>query len=232
MGLFCLILVQLLAIGVSAHVCGFVPPHILEHIRDSPANGYDIRQSANRTLQHLASIHNQRNQRGNGNGIVSTGDDDNLPEEQDPANLGNVLDEYEAYLAADEGDADSTSGEPPPTKRSTRGKRQSSASKRFIYNKAQSCKKTPPGTLVRKEGTPVAADSNVNTIYEYFGFIDNFYRTQFGRNGIDNKGGRMHGMFTLELISAPVGVLYRTLWRDFYFKAILTSNYIRLSSFL
>lgn len=78
----------------------------------------------------------------------------------------------------------------------------------------------------------MAADSNVNTIYKYFGFIDNFCQTQFVRNGIDDKGGRMHGMFTLELISAPVDVLYRTLWGAFCFKAILTSNYLRLSSFL
>lgn len=33
----------------------------------------------------------------------------------------------------------------------------------------------------------------MNNIYDQFGTIDNFFRNQFGRNSIDNAGGRLHG---------------------------------------
>jgi Zn-dependent metalloprotease len=48
-----------------------------------------------------------------------------------------------------------------------------------------------PGTLVRAEGAPAAADSAVNEAYDGAGATYDLYKNIYGRNSIDNNGLRM-----------------------------------------
>jgi Zn-dependent metalloprotease len=48
-----------------------------------------------------------------------------------------------------------------------------------------------PGTIVRKEGDPPAADPAVNEAYDGSGVTWDLYKNVFGRNSIDNNGMRL-----------------------------------------
>lgn len=49
-------------------------------------------------------------------------------------------------------------------------------------------KEVQPGKLVRKEGEPAVADTDVNNVYDAAGCTWDFYYSLFGRNSIDNSG--------------------------------------------
>src|SRR5216684_7149966 len=57
---------------------------------------------------------------------------------------------------------------------------------RTIYNANHT--QTSPGTLVRSEGQPPAADLSVNEAYDGLGYTFDFYLNAYQRNSIDDHG--------------------------------------------
>lgn len=180
-------LIHFAALGAKAHAaCGFVPAFIHESIRDH-ADDPAIKQSAELALQHLNLVHGQRTQGLGGNGILIDDDDKNLPNEETPAGEQEIADETKALSNADKAATNSTSVETPNRRR------QAGQVNKFVYNNDRICTAAPPKTLVRKPGSPVATDENVNNIWDQLAVIYDFYKTQFGRNSFDGKGGALHG---------------------------------------
>ena len=57
---------------------------------------------------------------------------------------------------------------------------------RSIYSAQHSLKM--PGVLIRTEGSPPVADTDVNDVYDHLGTVIEFYRAIFARNSIDGNG--------------------------------------------
>jgi hypothetical protein len=189
-----LIVMESLALTASCHhVCGFVPDHVLEYIRDCPLQDFDSQQAANRTLIHMSEIQDLRDRASGFEGFIedesntSGGlDDDSIIAKEQTA-AGKVAADKEKidYDKSDMGTAHPKSVESPAQSLSVAIR--ATDTEKYIYNNDRNCTYRPRiGTLVRKPGSSEAIDPDVNKVYADFSTIVQFYKDVFSRTSFDN----------------------------------------------
>lgn len=188
-------LLSLAPVALSHTVCAIIPDYHFENISNSEAVGQPTRDWARAALAHAQHLRDVRATGSGGQGITASDDDTEFDDEQDPALAAELADEDAALETADEQTPDpgSTESRKRLRRRQPLQRRQNGGLDRYVYNDNMLCNRIPPNTLVRNENSGPATDSDINSIFEEFGTVYDLYNTVYGRNSLDNAGGRLHG---------------------------------------